>query len=203
MKMESMYEQLGVSAAVYEYGERIIAELRDRFDAIDQTAEYNQAKVLSAMQKNRVNATHFAATTGYGYDDEGRDTLHLGDGEDTVDQERLRHWDSAGGQHDKLVDVGDRRADERVFPGQKFLQNALIALSGNADKIADEGRLVLSPEASSGAAFDNAIFRLYIIEAAQGFDDAILFHALTQTGSAANRRSRRRGRRRPGACPCL
>ena len=44
MKMESMYEQLGVSAAVYEYGERIIAELRDRFDAIDQTAEYNQAK---------------------------------------------------------------------------------------------------------------------------------------------------------------
>ena len=75
MKMESMYEQLGVSTAVYEYGERIIAELRDRFDAIDQTAEYNQAKVLSAMQKNRVNATHFAATTGYGYDDEGRDNL--------------------------------------------------------------------------------------------------------------------------------
>ena len=75
MKMESMYEQLGVSAAVYEYGERIIAELRDQFDAIDQTAEYNQAKVLSAMQKNRVNATHFAATTGYGYDDEGRDNL--------------------------------------------------------------------------------------------------------------------------------
>lgn len=75
MKMESMYEQLGVSAAVYEYGERIIAELRDRFDAIDQTAEYNQAKVLSAMQKNRVNATHFAATTGYGYNDDGRDNL--------------------------------------------------------------------------------------------------------------------------------
>ena len=75
MKMESMYEQLGVSTAVYEYGERIIAELRDRFDAIDQTAEYNQAKVIAAMQKNRVNATHFAATTGYGYDDEGRDNL--------------------------------------------------------------------------------------------------------------------------------
>ena len=75
MKMESMYEQLGVSAAVYEYGERIIAELRDRFDAIDQTAEYNQAKVLSAMQKNRVNATHFNLSTGYGYDDEGRDNL--------------------------------------------------------------------------------------------------------------------------------
>ena len=48
---------------------------RGRFDAIDQTAEYNQAKVIAAMQKNRVNATHFAATTGYGYDDEGRDNL--------------------------------------------------------------------------------------------------------------------------------
>ena len=75
MKMESMYQQLGISAAVYEYGEQIIAGLRDRFDAIDQTAEYNQAKVIAAMQKNRVNATHFAATTGYGYDDEGRDNL--------------------------------------------------------------------------------------------------------------------------------
>ena len=39
MKMESMYQQLGISAAVYEYGEQIIAGLRDRFDAIDQTAE--------------------------------------------------------------------------------------------------------------------------------------------------------------------
>ena len=75
MKMESMYEQLGISAAVYEYGEQIIAGLRERFDAIDQTAEYNQAKVIAAMQKNRVNATHFNLSTGYGYDDEGRDNL--------------------------------------------------------------------------------------------------------------------------------
>ena len=75
MKMESMYQQLGISAAVYEYGEQIIAGLRDRFDAIDQTAEYNQAKVIAAMQKNRVNATHFNLSTGYGYDDEGRDNL--------------------------------------------------------------------------------------------------------------------------------
>ena len=75
MKMEAMYEQLGVSRAVYEYGEEVLASLRPRFDAIDQTAEYNQAKVLAAMQKNRVNAAHFAAPPGYGYDDEGRDNL--------------------------------------------------------------------------------------------------------------------------------
>ena len=75
MQMESMYEALGISQPVYEYGEKILAELRPRFDGIDQVAEYNQAKVVAAMQKNRVNATHFAATTGYGYDDEGRDNL--------------------------------------------------------------------------------------------------------------------------------
>ena len=75
MDIKEMYAQLGVSRAVYEYGESVLRNLRDRFDAIDQTAEYNQGKVLAAMQKNRVNATHFAATTGYGYDDEGRDNL--------------------------------------------------------------------------------------------------------------------------------
>ena len=75
MQMEAMYEGLGISRSVYEYGEKILAELRPRFDGIDQVAEYNQAKVVAAMQKNRVNATHFAATTGYGYDDEGRDNL--------------------------------------------------------------------------------------------------------------------------------
>jgi len=66
---------LGVSEPVYRFGETILAALAPRFRAVDATAEYNQAKVLAAMQKNRVNATHFAATTGYGYNDEGRDNL--------------------------------------------------------------------------------------------------------------------------------
>ena len=69
------YMTMGVSPAVYEYGEKTIATLAERFAAIDKIAEYNQAKVLSAMQKNRVSATCFAATTGYGYDDIGRETL--------------------------------------------------------------------------------------------------------------------------------
>ncbi|MBE6974181.1 MAG: hypothetical protein E7436_01640 [Ruminococcaceae bacterium] len=71
----SMYEQLGISARVYAYGEEAIRRLKDRFDAIDQVAEYNQAKVLTAFRKNRVSATCFAASTGYGYNDEGRDKL--------------------------------------------------------------------------------------------------------------------------------
>ena len=75
MRLEEMYQGLGVSPAVYEYGEAVLRDLRERFDAIDQTAEYNQAKVLSAFQKNRVDAACFAATTGYGYNDVGREKL--------------------------------------------------------------------------------------------------------------------------------
>jgi len=75
METKELYAQMGISNEVYEYGERIIEKLRTRFDEIDRVAEFNQAKVLSAMQKNRVNAAHFAATTGYGYNDGGRETL--------------------------------------------------------------------------------------------------------------------------------
>ncbi|MBU5627531.1 methionine gamma-lyase family protein [Oscillibacter sp. MSJ-2] len=73
--MHHIYQQLGVSPAVYSYGEKLLASLKERFEQIDSVAEYNQCKVLAAMQKNRVNATHFAATTGYGYNDDGRDNL--------------------------------------------------------------------------------------------------------------------------------
>ncbi len=70
-----LYNGLGISPAVYHYGEAAIEKLKDRFAAIDQVAEYNQAKVLSAMQKNRVSVACFAPSTGYGYDDMGRDNL--------------------------------------------------------------------------------------------------------------------------------
>ena len=74
-EMMQLYIDMGLSPAVYNYGEDVIRNLSDRFAQIDQVAEYNQAKVLAAMQKNRVSAACFAATTGYGYDDVGRDNL--------------------------------------------------------------------------------------------------------------------------------
>ena len=70
-----LYSGMGISPAAYHYGETALKKLSERFAAIDKVAEYNQAKVLSAMQKNRVSAACFAATTGYGYDDMGRDNL--------------------------------------------------------------------------------------------------------------------------------
>ena len=75
MNTESMYTALGITPAVHRFGEEVLAGLRARFDEIDRVAEYNQCKVIGAMQKNRVDATHFAATTGYGYNDTGRDNL--------------------------------------------------------------------------------------------------------------------------------
>ena len=70
-----LYQEMGLSPAVYAYGEKALKKLEPRFEAIDRIAEYNQAKVLHAMQKNRVSAACFAATTGYGFDDFGRDNL--------------------------------------------------------------------------------------------------------------------------------
>lgn len=75
MDLQKLYEQMGIEKPVYEFGEKIARELTPRFAAIDATAEYNQLKVIAAMQKNRVSAECFNASSGYGYNDLGRDTL--------------------------------------------------------------------------------------------------------------------------------
>ena len=75
MELFAMYQSLGLSRAVYERGEEVLSHLQERFRQIDAVAEYNQAKVLAAMQEHKIGANHFAATTGYGYDDDGRERL--------------------------------------------------------------------------------------------------------------------------------
>ena len=73
--MQNYYSDFGIDPRVADYCEGVLGGLRDRFDAIDAVAEANQARVLKAMQENRVDAACFAGTTGYGYNDAGRDTL--------------------------------------------------------------------------------------------------------------------------------
>lgn len=75
MEIDAMYDNLGISPNVLEFGKKIEKGLKERFEEIDENAEYNQMKVIKAMQDNRVSDIHFAATTGYGYNDLGRDTL--------------------------------------------------------------------------------------------------------------------------------
>ncbi len=70
-----LYTTMGISPAVYQYGEAALDRLKERFACIDKIAEFNQAKVISAMQKNRVSVACFAPSSGYGYDDIGRDNL--------------------------------------------------------------------------------------------------------------------------------
>ena len=73
--MEQIYGILGISPEVEAFGEKVLKDLKERFEAIDVVAEYNQAKVLAAMQKHRVSAECFGGSTGYGYNDQGREVL--------------------------------------------------------------------------------------------------------------------------------
>jgi len=73
--LEKMYEKEGISKEVFDYCLEIERKLKNRFDKIDEVAEYNQLKVINAMQKHKLSDVHFAASTGYGYNDLGRDTL--------------------------------------------------------------------------------------------------------------------------------
>ena len=75
IELNKQYEQFGITKPVYEYGERILTSLQERFKQIDEIAEYNQLKVIHAMQECNVSEACLLGTTGYGYNDLGRDTL--------------------------------------------------------------------------------------------------------------------------------
>ena len=74
-KFTKIYKQMGISKAVADFGESVAAQLTRRFEKIDETAQINQLKVIHAMRKNKVSSACFAQSSGYGYDDYGRDTL--------------------------------------------------------------------------------------------------------------------------------
>ena len=75
LSVQYMYRHLGISDKVYHFSKEILDQLQPRFEEIDQTAEYNQLKVLKAMQDNKVSEACLLGTTGYGYNDLGRETL--------------------------------------------------------------------------------------------------------------------------------
>ncbi len=72
---QSMYEKCGISKAVYDYGEKVLEKLSGRFAQFDTVTEYNQLKVINAMQEAKVSEACFMPSSGYGYNDLGRDTL--------------------------------------------------------------------------------------------------------------------------------
>lgn len=74
-KIKEIYRALGIDEEVYNYGQTILDSLKERYGQIDRVAEYNQLKVLKAFQRNQVSEACLLGTTGYGYNDLGRDTL--------------------------------------------------------------------------------------------------------------------------------
>ncbi|MDD7402739.1 MAG: methionine gamma-lyase family protein [Butyribacter sp.] len=73
--LKEMYLSAGIDEEVYDFCDEIQKGLKERFERIDETAEYNQMKVIRAMENQKVSAGCFESTTGYGYDDLGRETL--------------------------------------------------------------------------------------------------------------------------------
>ena len=76
-QIKEMYKSLGISESTYDYGTEILAGLKSRFEQIDEVAEYNQLKVVKAMQECQVSEACLLVTTGYGYNDLGRDSQCL------------------------------------------------------------------------------------------------------------------------------
>ena len=70
--LREQYERLGISEEVFRFGEQVLTELKARFEEIDRLAEYNQLKVVKAMQDAKVSEACLCGTTGYGYNDLGR-----------------------------------------------------------------------------------------------------------------------------------
>lgn len=73
--MKNIYKDFGIDDKVFEYSESILKDLKERFDEIDRLADINQLKVIASMQKNNVSEACMLGTTGYGYNDIGRETL--------------------------------------------------------------------------------------------------------------------------------
>ena len=75
LETKTQYKQLGISEEVYAFGKKVEEKLTERFQKVDEVAEFNQLKVIHAMQERRVSEACFNYASGYGYNDMGRDTL--------------------------------------------------------------------------------------------------------------------------------
>lgn len=70
-----MLEKFGIKESVIELSKKVEKEIKPQFEQIEENCERNSLKVLKALQDNKISEVHFGSTTGYGYDDIGRDTI--------------------------------------------------------------------------------------------------------------------------------
>lgn len=158
VNIEEMYESLGVSKKVLEFGKQAELKLKERFEAIDRTAEYNQLKVIGAMQKNRVSEGCFHYASGYGYDDQGRDTLEKVYADVFHTEAALVRPQIACGTHALALALGAnlRPGDELLSPAGKPYDTLeeVIGIRPSAGSLAEYGITYRQVDLKPDGSFD-------------------------------------------------
>ncbi len=157
-ELQASYEALGINPKVLSYCSNIENKLKERFDSIDRIAEYNQMKVLAAMQKNRLSDVHFAATTGYGYNDMGRDTLEKVYADVFHTEEALVRPQLISGTHALTVALSGnlRPGDELLSPVGKPYDTleGVIGITQTKGSLAEYGITYAQVDLLSDGSFD-------------------------------------------------
>ena len=155
---EAAYRALGISPAVYAFGEKIQEELKGRFEEIDNTAEINQLKVLAAMQKNRVSAECMGSSSGYGYNDIGRDILEKVYADTFGTEDALVRSQIACGTHALGVALAAnlRPGDELLCPAGKPYDTLeeVIGIRPSRGSLAEYGVKYVQVDLLSDGSFD-------------------------------------------------
>lgn len=157
-QMTRMYEKMGISEKVYKFGRQMEEKLKERFAAIDRTAEYNQMKVIRAMQENRVSEGCFHYTSGYGYDDLGRETLEKVYASVFHTESALVRPQIACGTHALCVALAAnlRPGDELLSPAGKPYDTLeeVIGIRPSRGSLAEYGVTYRQVDLLEGGAFD-------------------------------------------------
>lgn len=163
-----MYASMGIGARALEIGQQIENKLSERFAQIDRVSEYNQLKVLRAMQETRVSAEHFSATTGYGYDDAGRDTLEKVYASVFCGESALVRAQLASGTHALAVALfGNLRPGDELFSpvGKPYdTLEEVIGIRPSKGSLAEYGVTYRQADLKEDGAFDFDAIRQNITE---------------------------------------
>ena len=180
--LKDYYLNLGIDERVYDLGESIEENLRERFEAIDRVAEYNQIKVLSAMQKAGFAEAHLSGTTGYGYNDSGREALEQIYAEVFHTEDALVRQQITCGTHALSVALSAvlRPGDEILSPGGKVYDTleGVIGVREEKGSLAEFGIAFKQVDLLEDGSFDleaikNAVnekTKLIEIQRSKGYD---------------------------------
>ena len=180
--LKDYYTTLGIQEKVYDLGETIETKLKPRFEAIDSIAEFNQIKVLSAMQKAGFSEAHLNGTTGYGYNDDGREALERVYAEVFKTEDALVRQQITCGTHALSVALSAvlRPGDEILSPVGKVYDTleGVIGVREEKGSLAEFGITFKKVDLNADGSFDlpaikNAInekTKLIEIQRSKGYD---------------------------------